>query len=91
MRRRGRATKRKPIMNKTKKYRKKLRGGTTTPFSEIGQIFSGISNSIQSFASSFSVTPSAYNPPFNPNVSKQFLSPPTTQTMNQIYKSSFSN
>ena len=91
MRRRARDTKRKPIMNKrTRKYRKKLRGGTTTPFSELGNIFSGITNSLQSFAGSFSVIPSAYNPPNNPDVSKQFLSPPATQTMNQIYKSSFS-
>ena len=85
---RKRHTKRKPHF---KRKTKKIRGGTTTPFSELGSIFSGIGNSVQNMISSFTVTPSAYTPAYNPSISKQFLMPPTTQTLNHIYKSSYGN
>ena len=84
---RRRYTKRKVIKRRTRK----IRGGTTTPFSELGNIFSGIGHSFQSMVNSFTVMPSGYNPPYNPSVSKQFLSPPSTQTLNQIYKSAYNN
>ena len=54
---------------------KKLRGGMVTPFSEVGGFFSGISSSIQSMMSTFTVLPTGYNPPHTPDISKQFLSP----------------
>lgn len=92
-------TRRKPYMNtqtrtKTRtntrtNIKRRLRGGTTIPFSELGGIFSGISNSFQNMISSFTVMPSAYNPPYNPSISKQFLMPPATQSLNQMYKASY--
>jgi len=54
---------------------KKLRGGMVIPFSEVGSFFSGISGSLQNMMSTFNVIPSGYNPPYNPDISKQFLSP----------------
>jgi hypothetical protein len=54
---------------------KKIRGGTVIPFSEVGGFFSGISSSLQSALSTFTVLPSGYNPAYTPDVSKQFLSP----------------
>jgi hypothetical protein len=54
---------------------KKLRGGMVMPFSEVGGFFSGISSSLQNAMSTFTVIPSGYNPPHNPDISKQFLSP----------------
>ena len=80
-------TKRRPYMKKT---RKRIRGGTSSPFSELGGIFSGMTNSFQNFLGSFTVMPSAYNPPHNPDITKQYLNPPATQTLNQIYKSAYS-
>ena len=73
---------------KTQKSRK-LRGGSVTPFSELTHVFSNIGNSLQSMFSG--VMPSGYEPslPVNPSVSKQFLLPPATQTLNQIVKTSF--
>lgn len=79
-------TKRRPYMKKT---RRRIRGGTTTPFSELGGIFSGIGNSFQNFLGSFTVMPTAYNPVNNPDITKQLLSPPATQTLNQIYKAAY--
>jgi hypothetical protein len=68
---------------------KKIRGGTVMPFSEIGGIFSGISNSLQGMLNTFTVLPSGYNPPHNPDVSKQFLSP-SSNTIQGIIRSSSS-
>ena len=67
----------------------KLRGGSVTPFSELTHVFSNIGNSLQSAFSG--IMPSGYEPslPVNPSVSNQFLLPPTTQTLNQIVKTSF--
>jgi len=84
IRNKSRKTKRKNRKNR----RKTFRGGTTTPFSEVGNIFSNLTSSVQNMFSTFTVTPSGYNPPDNPDITKQFLNP-TSQSINQMYKTSF--
>ena len=84
IRNKSRKTKRKNRRNR----RKTFRGGTTTPFSDVGNIFSNFSNSVQNMFSTFTVTPSGFNPPDNPDITKQFLNP-TSQSVNQMYKSAF--
>ena len=79
---------RKTRKNRNKRHRKTFRGGTTTPFSDVGNIFSNFSNSVQNMFSTFTVTPSGFNPPDNPDITKQFLNP-TSQSVNQMYKSAF--
>jgi len=85
-------------MNKTKRIknkrkarknkRKTFRGGATVPFSDLGNLYSNFTSSINNVFSTFSVMPTGYNPPDVPDVSKQFLNP-GAQSINQIYKSSF--
>ena len=71
------------INKRNKRKSRKLRGGTVMPFSEVGSFFSGITSSLQGAMSTFTVLPSGYNPPNNPDISKQFLSPSST-TIQQI-------
>jgi len=67
-------------MNKTKRRRryksrrKSLRGGTTVPFSDLGNIFNAATTSIGNMFT-FTVLPSGYNPPDTPGVENQFLTP----------------
>ena len=72
---------------KTRK-RKSFRGGTTVPFSDLGNIVSNFTSSIGNLFSTFTVIPSGYEPPHTPDISKQFLNP-VDQSIQQIYKSSF--
>lgn len=82
MRVRNRKTKQ---SRKNKRKTKKLRGGTVIPFSELGGMWSGLTSSIQSAMSTFSVLPAGYNPPDIPDVSRQFLSP-SSNTIQSILK-----
>jgi len=74
---------------RTRRTRKQLRGGTTMPFSELGGLFSGLGSSFSNFMGTFTVSPSGYNPPNDSSVSKQFLMPPATSTLNQLYSSAY--
>jgi hypothetical protein len=80
-------TRRNKKARKTRK-RKSFRGGTTVPFSSLGNIVSDFTSSVSNLFSTFNVMPSAYNPPHTPDVSKQFLNP-VDQSIQQIYKSAF--
>ena len=55
--------------------RKTFRGGLSTPFSDLGNIFNNATSSIGSMISTFTVLPAGFNAPDMPGLEKQFVTP----------------
>jgi len=80
---------RKQSRKQNKKTRKQLYGGTVTPFNELSGFFSGLGNSFSNLITPFTVSASGYNLPNDSSLSSQFLRPPETATLNQLYDNAY--
>ena len=66
----------KRIKKRTRRNKRKtFRGGFSTPFSDLGNIFNNATSSIGSMISTFTVLPAGFNAPDMPGLEKQFVTP----------------
>jgi hypothetical protein len=73
-------------VRKTRKQ-KKFRGGGNNAFYEVGTVVSTLGNAIQNSMSSFFIPPTPTNMPniLSPNPTSQYVYPPVTRSIAEVY------